>query len=58
MLNDLYLSGNRLGSLPKSLITEKTFSCGKSTIFDDITLTMTDYDPLIFKQYVSICAIE
>jgi hypothetical protein len=42
MLNELYLSGNRLDSLPISLITEKTFSCGKSTILDDITLTITD----------------
>jgi len=42
MLNDLYLSGNRLGSLRISLITEKTFSCGKLTILVDITLTMND----------------
>jgi Leucine-rich repeat (LRR) protein len=42
MLNDLYLSGNRLGSLPISLITEKTFSYGKLTILDEITLTMND----------------
>jgi hypothetical protein len=42
MLKDLYLSGNRLGSLPIPLITEKTFSGGKSTILDDITLTMND----------------
>lgn len=42
MLNDLYLSGNRLGRLHISLITEKTFSYGKLTILDEITLTMND----------------
>lgn len=42
MLNNLYLSENRLCSLPISLITEKHFSCGKSTILDDITLIMAE----------------
>jgi hypothetical protein len=41
-LNDLYLSGNKLGNLPISLTTEKTLSCGKLIILDDATLTMMD----------------
>jgi hypothetical protein len=42
MLNHLYWSGNSVGSLPISLITENTFSCGKLTILNATTLTTTD----------------
>jgi len=39
-LKDLYLSGNKVGSLSISLIAEKTSSRGKSTVLEVTTLTM------------------